>query len=170
MPQLTEGVILAAIEGFEAQKVRIDQQIAELRTMLPGGGSVGSDDSQAAPHRKRKLSPEALERIRAGQVRRWARIRGEMGPSASAPAEAPKPKRKLSAAAKAKLVANLKKARAAKAAKAKGTRKPAPARKSVVSKKGALIPARAKAVKRAPAKKPAAVGTAPAAPAAEAAQ
>jgi len=48
---------------------------------------------------------------------RRAKVRGESEPSAPAPARAPKAKRKLSAATKAKLVANLRKARAAKSTK-----------------------------------------------------
>ena len=33
--KLTPEIITAAIEGFKAEKTRIDQQIAELRAMLP---------------------------------------------------------------------------------------------------------------------------------------
>jgi hypothetical protein len=36
MAQLTEAIIRAAIEGFEAQKKAIDTQISELRAMLNG--------------------------------------------------------------------------------------------------------------------------------------
>ena len=36
-PRLTPEIIHAAIDGFEAQKLRIDAQIADLRAMLPGG-------------------------------------------------------------------------------------------------------------------------------------
>src|ERR1039458_7664198 len=35
--KLTPEIITAAIVGFEAQKTRIDDQIAELRAMLSGG-------------------------------------------------------------------------------------------------------------------------------------
>ncbi len=34
--KLTNEVIAAAIEGFDAQKRRIDEQIGELRAMLSG--------------------------------------------------------------------------------------------------------------------------------------
>ena len=36
MAQLTQGIIDAAIEGFESQKRRIDEQIAELRALSNG--------------------------------------------------------------------------------------------------------------------------------------
>jgi hypothetical protein len=35
--KLTAEIITAAIEGFESQKRRIDDQIAELHALLPGG-------------------------------------------------------------------------------------------------------------------------------------
>ena len=35
-PKLTADIITAAIEGFDFQKRWIDEQIAELRAMLPG--------------------------------------------------------------------------------------------------------------------------------------
>jgi hypothetical protein len=35
-PKLAAEILIAAIEGFESQKRRIDDQIAELRAMLPG--------------------------------------------------------------------------------------------------------------------------------------
>ena len=68
---------------------------------------------------RRKISPEALQRMREGQQRRWAEVRGE-----SAPAAAPnvtKPKRKLSAAGRRNIVAALKKRWAAKKAASAGT-------------------------------------------------
>ena len=38
--KLTPEIITAAIEGFEAQKTRIDAQIAELRAVLTGGSAA----------------------------------------------------------------------------------------------------------------------------------
>ena len=35
----TSEIITAAIEGFEPQKRRIDDQITELRALLPGGSA-----------------------------------------------------------------------------------------------------------------------------------
>jgi len=112
MPTLTNEIIEAAIAGFEAQKQNIDARIAELRAMLAGtaGGRVASAKPGKA---KRTMSPEAIERIREGQRRRWAAAKGE---SAAAPEKAAKPMRKLSAAGRKAIVAALKKRWAAKKA------------------------------------------------------
>jgi cell division septum initiation protein DivIVA len=136
--KLTPEIITAAIEGFESQKRRLDDQIAELRAMLPGGTSETVAATEAPGQKRRRFSAAARRRMKEGQQRRWAKIRGGSQPSTTVPALAPKPKRKLSAAAKAKLVANLKKARAAKAAKAKAAvKKAAPDRKKAAAKKAA---------------------------------
>jgi hypothetical protein len=116
--KLTAEIITAAIEGFEIQKASIDAKITELRAMLPGGSSEDAATPQAPGRKRRKFSAAARKRMRDAQRLRWAKVRGE---SESIKAEPAKPKRKLSAAAKAKLVANLKKARAAKVAMAKAT-------------------------------------------------
>ena len=44
--QLTTEIIDAAIEGFEARKVRIDEQIAQLRQMLNGDQPVHAGTSE----------------------------------------------------------------------------------------------------------------------------
>ena len=123
--KLTKTIIEAAIAGFEGQKKSIDAQIAELRAMLTGKPETESGQAQAKPTR-RKFSAAAITRMREAQRLRWAKIKGEAKPPA--PALAPKPKRKLSAAARATLAANLKKARAAKSAKAKSAAAPKPKR------------------------------------------
>lgn len=79
-------------------------------------GAYGTPAASTAPTKrgraKRKVSPEALERMREGQRRRWAAVRGE----SPAPAETSKPNRKLSAAGRKAIVAALKKRWAAKRA------------------------------------------------------
>src|ERR1051326_5632787 len=124
--QLTDEIIDAAIEGYVAQKARLDQKIAELRSMRSGNHHDATAAApETAPRKRRKFSPAAIQRMREAQQRRWAKLRGEAAPAQ--PAAPPvKPKRKLSATVRARLVANLAKARAAKAAKAK-----AAARKTV---------------------------------------
>ncbi len=125
MPQkLTDEIIDAAIEGFEAQKVRLDQKIAELRAMRSGDHHQDTSTTapEAAPRKRRKFSAAAIKRMREAQKQRWAKVRGQSEPVQAA-APPTKPKRKLSAATRARLVANLKKARAAKAAKAKAVGK-----------------------------------------------
>jgi hypothetical protein len=155
--KLTPEIISAAIDGFEAQKRHIDEKILELGAMLPGasGKPAAAVTTEAVPQRKhRKFSAAARRRMREAQQHRWAKVRGESQPSTPSPVKAAKPKRQLTAAAKAKLVANLRKARADKAAKAKtAEKKGAPARKKGAVKKAAVKNAPAKAAKRAPVKK-----------------
>jgi hypothetical protein len=133
MPSLTKEIIEAAIDGFEAQKQRLDVQIAELRAILNGGPTAPIQESTAGKT-KRRLSPEALRRMREGQQRRWAKFKGELP---QAEATAAKPKRKLSAAGKAAIVAALKKRWAAKKAAGTSEIKPAPVARKAPRKKAA---------------------------------
>jgi hypothetical protein len=91
--KLKEELVYAAIDGFTAQKLRIDSQIAELRSMLNG-----SAQSAAAPEpapKRRKMSAAARRRIAMAQKARWAKVRGE--PLSSQPAvKVARKKRKIS--------------------------------------------------------------------------
>ena len=80
--KLTPEIIIAAIEGFESQKARIDAQIAELRAMLrwPHRDSA---TPEAPTGKRRKISAAARKRMKEGQQRRWAKIRGETEPPSS---------------------------------------------------------------------------------------
>jgi hypothetical protein len=136
MPKLTPEIIIAAIEGFEAQKLRIDSQISELRAMLPGDSATAAIRSEAAPG-KRKISAAARRRMALGQKKRWAAIKGRAESPSLAASQPSKPKRKLSAAGKAAIVAALKKRWAAKKAVVKSApvvAKKAAARKVPVKK------------------------------------
>jgi hypothetical protein len=127
--------------------------------MLAGGTrqTAAAPEQPAGKRKHRKISAASRKAIAEAQRKRWAASKEADEPST--PEAAPKPKRKLSAAVKATLVANLKKARAAKAAKAKAAvKKAAPARKNT-AKKAAVQTTPAKAVKRAPVKKAAAKTT-----------
>lgn len=71
---LTPEIISAAIEGFDAQKRRIDEQIAALRAMLSGESEQVA--AQPAPaKRKRRLSAAGRKRIGDAARKRWAAIR-----------------------------------------------------------------------------------------------
>src|SRR5216683_1220004 len=94
--KLTPEIITAAIEGFEAQKVRLDTQIADLRQMLDGGSPEAAATKETRPG-KRKISAAARRRMALGQKKRWAAIKGASEPSAPARVEPPKPKRRISA-------------------------------------------------------------------------
>ena len=138
--KLTPEIITAAIVGFEAQKTRIDDQIAELRAML-SGGTKPTAATTPGPHtsQRRKFSAAARRRMKEAQQRRWAKIRGESEPPALVKSEASKPKRKLSKAGRAAIVGAIKarwdrvRAEAGKAAPA--VAKKAAARKSVARRK-----------------------------------
>ena len=120
--ELNRAIIEAAIVGFESQKQKLDETIAELRAQLNGSSTEPGPKVTDAGTVKAKgtMSAAARKRIAAAQKARWASYHAKEGASANkaAPAKKTATKRKLSPAGKAKLVANLAKARAAKAAKA----------------------------------------------------
>jgi hypothetical protein len=152
--KFSPAILLAAIEGFEQQKLRIDAQIAELRAMLPGQPVV---TPEAPTAKRRPMSAAARKRIGDAQRKRWAA--SSMAPVTPEPTKA---KRKLSAAGKAAIVAALKKRWAAKKATAvksapAAAKKAAP--KKVLSKKAA---GKASLVKKSAGKKSAAAPVKPA--------
>jgi hypothetical protein len=102
--KLTDEIIDAAIEGYEQQRARIDQKIAELRSL----GSGNQDNTEAATESKvrrgrRRMSAEARARIAAAQRARWAKTKGETEPSKVA--TAPKRKRHVSKEGRARIIA-----------------------------------------------------------------
>ena len=103
-PKLTDEILTAALEGYEAQKTRIDAQIAEIRSML-GGGRPGTAASEAGKPR-RKVSASARRRMARAQKLRWKKIKQG---SETAPAATPKPKRHMSASARKRIGAAQKK-------------------------------------------------------------
>lgn len=145
--KLTTEIINAAIEGFQQSKLRIDTQIAELRAMLPGGRTEPAATPEAPTGKRRKLSAAVRRRMKEGQQRRWAKIRGESeSPSSPATPEPVKPKRTLSAAGKANIVAALRKRLAAKKAAAAKTA-PVAVKKSAAVKTPVKVAAKKTAVK-----------------------
>jgi hypothetical protein len=126
-PKLTNEILTAAIDGYEAQKIRIDGKIAELRAMLPAGpGQFGTPEP--IKRNRRKMSAAARARIAAAQRKRWAASKKAAKPSE--PEAAPKPKRKLSAPGRAAIIAPTKKRWAQKRAEAAKTRKKKLAKKT----------------------------------------
>src|SRR4051812_998513 len=85
MTQITNEIINAAIEGFEGQKRRIDEQIAELRSMT--NGSLTSNGVPKAPtaRKGRTMSAEGRARIAEAQRKRWAASKGEGEDTTPAP-------------------------------------------------------------------------------------
>ena len=88
-PRLVSPDILeAALAGLEAQKRKIDDQVAEVQRMLPArriGGVLKTVAKPVAPiigtaigakaRKKPVLSAEGRKRIAAAQKKRWAAIR-----------------------------------------------------------------------------------------------
>ena len=147
--RLRPEIINAAILGFEQQKSRIDDQIAELRAMMSGGTTPTAAATHEVPTHKRKISAAARRRMALGQRARWAKLKGaSVSPAPIATPEPPKAKRKLSAAGRAAIIAATKarwdrvRAEAAKS-------KPAVAEKSSVKKSAAKKPAGKKPQKKA---------------------
>jgi hypothetical protein len=114
-PKLTNEIIDAAIEGFEQQKRRIDEQISVLRGMRSGSPAQRTSVPEKQP--RRKMSAAGRKAIAEVQRKRWAASKGQA--ESKPPRPAKKPKRKLSAEGKANIVAALKKRWAAKKAAAK---------------------------------------------------
>jgi hypothetical protein len=93
MAKLSSGpnreILEAALQGLEAQKQKLDEQISQVRAMLGRRAGRPSKSAQApsagavagatAGRRKRVLSPEARKRIAAAQKKRWAAFRKTQG-------------------------------------------------------------------------------------------
>ena len=148
--KLTNEIIAAAIEGFEAQKKRIDGQIADLRSILIGGTTEVAAAPEDAPRKRGKFSDATKLKMKEAQQRRWARIKGESEPAT--PVVAPdKPKRQMSEAGRQAIAEAARKRWAAqKAAKEapatstktkKATRKKSAAKKTVAKKVAVKAPA-----------------------------
>jgi hypothetical protein len=123
MPTLNNDILAAAIDGFEAQKKRLDEQIAELRRMMNPSGS--SAPTASAPAGKRRtMSAAARKRIAEAQRKRWAAVKkdGAQTKTGAAKSAASKTKRRLSPEGRRRIIEATKKrwaaVRAAAAAKA----------------------------------------------------
>ena len=118
--QIDNEMLEMALAGFRAKREEIRQAMAVIEQQLGKKGSASTSaangDSGAKP--KRKLSAAGKKAIQAAVKRRWAAFHAKSKTAKpTAKKAAKKPKRTLSPAAKARLVANLAKARAAKASK-----------------------------------------------------
>ena len=110
MKQLDRSTLEMALIGYQAELKKIVAAIAAIRKQVDGHVAAPAVDGTRGP--KRNMSAAARRRIAAAQRKRWAAFHAEKKGTAKRA-----PTRKLSFAAKAKLVANLAKARAAKAAR-----------------------------------------------------
>ena len=109
MPQkLTNEIMEAAIAGFEAQKQRIDQQIAELRQLMSGEVPAPPPVTATPTGRpRRKMSAAGRKRIAEAQRKRWADARQDGSAAPKAPAK--KGKRRLSPEGRRRIIEATKK-------------------------------------------------------------
>ncbi len=78
-------ILEAALQGLEAQRQKLDEQIAQVRAMIGHRGGRSSKNSRAGGEgtavqrngegKRRVLSSEARKRIAAAQKKRWAAFR-----------------------------------------------------------------------------------------------
>lgn len=132
--KLTRPIIEAAILGFESQREKLAEQIAELRALLDGRPTEADAPTEPGKRKRRKMSAAARKRIGDAQRKRWA---ASKKPSAS-PSEkvAVKRKRKMSAAGRKAISEATKKRWAMKRAEGAKTKNPAkkPAKKRATKK------------------------------------
>jgi peptidoglycan hydrolase CwlO-like protein len=84
-------ILEAALQGLEAQRQKLEEQIQQVRTMIgsrrAGRPSKDREESATGPsaasgsvgRKKRVLSSEARKRIAAAQKKRWAAFRKKQG-------------------------------------------------------------------------------------------
>jgi hypothetical protein len=75
--KVTAKILAAAIEGFESQKGRIDEQIAQVRQMLDGDRKDSAGAPEVPKGDRRKMSAAARKRISDAQRKRWAESKGK---------------------------------------------------------------------------------------------
>lgn len=74
------SLLEAALDGLELQRQRLDEQIAQVRSLLGRSGRGRPAAKATGNHSaKRVLSPAARKRIAAAQKRRWAEFRKAQG-------------------------------------------------------------------------------------------
>jgi hypothetical protein len=71
------SILEAALIGYQLQRDRIDNAIAELRQKL--GGKTAPAISSDGQRPKRKMSAAARKRIAAAQKKRWAEFHKKRG-------------------------------------------------------------------------------------------
>src|SRR5215217_6207320 len=106
--KLTPEIITAAIAGFEAQKLSIDSQIAELRSLLDGHSTGPAAAPPETGNGKRKFSAASRRKMAAAQKARWAGIKKD---SELPETESAKPKRRKMSAAGRKAISEATKKR-----------------------------------------------------------
>jgi hypothetical protein len=120
MSTRNKELIQAAIEGFEAKKRRINEQIMQLTGMLTGASSEVVSVSPS--NGRRTMSAAARKRIADATHKRWAAVKKGAEPKAAVPAPK-KAKRRLSPEGRRRIIEATKKRWAAFRAAAVKARK-----------------------------------------------
>ena len=118
--QIENSVLEMALIGYEVERLKIENAMAAIRIQLgersPRAAAPAKAASATDAKPKRTMSAAGRKAISDATKKRWAAFHA--AEKVEKPAtKAATPKRKMSRATKAKLTANLAKARAAKAAK-----------------------------------------------------
>src|SRR2546423_947352 len=102
--KLTNEVLAAALAGFEIERDRIAERIAEIKNLLGSGSSDGATQPTTGKPRK-KRSAAVRRKMKLAQQLRWEKIRKAAAPQAPTA----KPKRTMSASARKRIAAAQKK-------------------------------------------------------------
>jgi len=89
-PEANREILEAALHGLEIQREKLEEQIAQVRSMLgrrvgrpPKPSGAGTEQRGGGASRpRRQLSDEARKRIAAAQKKRWAAFRKSGGKKA----------------------------------------------------------------------------------------
>lgn len=79
---LDQSLLIAALEGFEAQLARLEAQIAQVRSLASGKKVNTAPVVEAAVkatgkrRKRREVSEEGRKRMAEAQRRRWEKARG----------------------------------------------------------------------------------------------
>jgi len=79
---LDRSILGAALVGLEAQRQRIEEQIAQVRSSISGRGGRVTPMTAGVAKRTRKLGAAARKRIAAAQRKRWAEFRKQKAATA----------------------------------------------------------------------------------------
>ena len=84
-PTLSNEVLTAALEGLEVQRKKLEDQIAEVRSLLgtptkrvgrpPKAPMGGGGGDVPTPFKKRGMSPATRKRMAEAMKKRWAAAR-----------------------------------------------------------------------------------------------
>jgi hypothetical protein len=79
---LTPEILAAALQGLEAQRARLDEQITGLKRMMRAGPQKPEAQTEA-PKRKRKMSAAGRRRIVEATKKRWAEFHRQKAEAAA---------------------------------------------------------------------------------------